>query len=70
MNGLVRTKRTKIVATRHVLWAPNVPKIPFPAGALSRPDPAGGAYLIALAPDPLAEFKGEGKKERKEGREE
>jgi len=43
MNSLGHTKRTKIVATRHVLWAPNVPKMLYGRG--SAPDTAGSSVL-------------------------
>jgi len=46
---LVSIKRTKIVATRHVSWAQNIPK------CVSTPDLTCN---LAVLPDSLAGFKG------------
>jgi len=63
------TRRTEIIATRCLSWAPNIPKL------LLRPDrPCWGAY--SAVPDPLAELwgltskgRGGGKRRKEEGRE-
>ena len=52
---MVRTKRTKIVATRHVSPAQNIPKLRLRPGL--RPRPWWGS-LYSFSPDILSGFKG------------
>jgi len=54
-NVLIRTKRTKIVSTRHLSLAQNIPKCVW--GWSSAPDLAGGLTMLPQT-DSLAEFKG------------
>ena len=72
-----QTKRSKIVAIRHICWTQNTIKIAFAAGALSRTP----LWSLQRSPDPVVAFKGrfvagrgmgreKGKgREEKEGRE-